>query len=96
MGRFISDMEYGVLFSNFGLPMVLPKLFIPEVADYQKEPGVYIYRRAIALYLHLNYGAFEAVRCAKEKEVGIDWYDKKLTDFWGKEIIKAPRIICRR
>ena len=59
------NMAFCSQISDF--PMVLPKLFIPEVADYQKEPGVYIYRRAIALYLHLNYGAFEAVRCAKEK-----------------------------
>lgn len=71
--------------SQAGLfPYYLPKLSIPQVADYQKKPKEYMYNRIIALYLFLNYSEFEYIKKTKDQEPYIDWSDKKLTDMWGK------------
>jgi hypothetical protein len=65
-------------------PYVLSKLFIPQVSKYQDKPTHYIYNRALALYLHVNYAAFQSLDVAKFKESTIDWREDNLTKLWGK------------
>ena len=36
-------------------------------------------------------GHLKLLDVQKKKEVGIDWYDKKLTDFWGKENYQSAK-----
>ena len=70
-------------------PYIVPKLLIPQVANYEKKPTEYIYNRAIALYIYLNHASFDYVEKIKNNEPIIDWTDDKLTTLWGKSNLES-------
>ena len=63
---------------------VMPKLLIPQVADYHDKPRNYMYNRAIALYLYLNFASFDYVEKKKLNKKMIQWQDNELTMEWSK------------
>ncbi len=63
---------------------VIPKLLIPQVADYYEKPHNYIYNRAIALYIYLNFASFDYVEKKKSGEKVINWHDRKLSLLFGE------------
>ncbi|MDO5294221.1 MAG: hypothetical protein Q4F05_15900 [bacterium] len=58
---------------------VIPKLLIPAVADYREQPANYIYQRAIALYIYLNWSSFDYLEKQKKNQPCINWHDKSLS-----------------
>ncbi|MBF0205826.1 MAG: hypothetical protein HQK53_02960 [Oligoflexia bacterium] len=70
-------------------PFFACKLLIPEVSDYKNRPEEYIYRRALALYTHLNYMFLGDVDDQKNGRDYIRWGDKKLADIWGEINLEA-------
>ncbi|MDO5520969.1 MAG: hypothetical protein Q4G58_10800 [bacterium] len=58
---------------------VIPKLLIPSVANYKDHPSNYIYQRAIALYIYLNWSSFDYLEKQKNNEPCIQWHDKALS-----------------
>lgn len=76
------NMCFVTRFGDFAY--ILPKLLIPQVADYYSKPNNYIYNRAIALYIYLNFASFDYVEKKKTKEPIIKWRDKKLSLVFGK------------
>ncbi len=73
-------------------PYIIPKLLIPQVADYQGVPTSYMYKRILALYLCLNHASFNYVEKAKNHEKVIEWNDKKLSSLWGKVNLENAQI----
>lgn len=65
-------------------PYIIPKLLIPQVANYQDKPKEYLYNRVLSLYILLNHEAFDYAEKLKNKENAIDWSEPKLTHLWGK------------
>jgi len=65
-------------------PYIISKLLIPQVADYSNHPETYMYNRLIALYLYLNYFAFDTADPERKQLIRMQWNDKHLTRFWGK------------
>ena len=63
---------------------LLPKLCIPQVAEYQDKPTEYIYNRVLALYVYLHYSKFAKVRKTQNNEPYIQWSDRRLTELWGQ------------
>ncbi len=70
---------------------VIPKLFIPAVSVYQVKPQEYIYHRAIALYIYLNYASFDMVQKQKKGEAQIEWHDRDLMLLWGDVNARSAR-----
>jgi len=68
---------------------ILPKLFIPQVANYQEKPSEYIHNRVLALYLTLNYYGFRTAISQKNNMSEPDWTDKKLTELWGRSNLES-------
>lgn len=83
------NMAFVSQFNDF--PYIIPKLIIPQVANYQNVPTSYMYKRALALYLYLNYVSLDYVEKAKNNESSIQWNDKKLTKIWGKINLKSAK-----
>lgn len=73
---FISD--YNIL------PLMMPKLLIPSVANYKNNPDEYIYNRALALYVHIYFVLFDRVNKSENGITEMDWADKELTKLWGE------------
>lgn len=67
---------------------LLPKLLIPQVADYHDKPMEYIENRVYALYVALM---CSGLSYSKWQESGDDfiWSDKRLTTLWGKANLKS-------
>ena len=65
-------------------PYILPKLLIPQVADYKNNPTKYLYNRSIALYLYLNYSCFDYLEKKKKNIPVINWRDETLTKIWSE------------
>ena len=63
---------------------IIPKLLIPQVADYYDKPRNYMYNRAIALYLYLNFSSFDYLEKKKLNKDIIKWHDSELSMEWGK------------
>ncbi len=84
---------WNMAFSSYmcDYPYIIPKLLIPQVANYQNNPKGYIYNRVLALYLCLNYFAFFNVKEAKTNQPKLQWSDHKLTSLWGKSNAESAR-----
>ncbi|MDC7223402.1 MAG: hypothetical protein PQJ60_06640 [Spirochaetales bacterium] len=76
------NMCFVTRFQDF--PYVIPKLLIPQVAAYQDKPKNYIYNRAIALFIYLNFASFDYVEKKKTGEKIISWHDRTLSLAFGK------------
>lgn len=76
------NMDFVTRFPDF--PYLLPKLLIPVVSEIKKCPENYIYNRAIALNIYLNYASFDYIDKKKRNVKSIDWYDDKLNKTWGE------------
>ncbi len=63
---------------------LLPKLIIPQVANYHNKPTEFIENRVLALYLTLLYTGFLNPAKERNNEPVYNWSDKKLTTLWGK------------
>ena len=72
-------------------PYVLAKLIIPQVADNYGNSDEYIYNRAIALYIHLNYTLLGRLDGEKYPANSMDWYSEKLYLLFGKENLKSSK-----
>lgn len=72
-------------------PQIIPKLFIPTVAEYRAKPKEYLYVRVLALYLTLYHFGLDKIDRRKNNQPEIDWYDKKLTRLWGKINLESSR-----
>ncbi len=71
-------------------PYVISKLIIPQVANYHEEPKNYIYNRAMALYLYLNFSCFDYMEKKKTGEPIINWFSRDLSlDFAKNNKIAA-------
>lgn len=81
------NMAFVSQIQNF--PYILPKLFIPQVAQYQEKPKDYIHKRALALYLYLNHFELDYLDRAKNNIPEINWKDEKLTKLWGKSNLES-------
>ncbi len=75
------NMAFVTRFQDF--PYILPKLLIPIVADYKNTPNEYIYKRAIALYIYLNFASFSMADQKSMNVEPINWFDKELNKYWG-------------
>ncbi len=75
------NMAFVTRFQDF--PYILPKLLIPIVADYKNTPKEYIYKRAIALYIYLNFASFSMANHKSMNIKPINWFDKELNKDWG-------------
>ena len=73
-------------------PYLFAKLLIPQVQDYAAEPGVYIYNRALALYVHLHFLYLGRADHSQARTETIKWTDKKRTRFWGKVNLQNARL----
>jgi len=58
---------------------VVPKLIIPQIANYHQKPKEYIYNRAFGLYIYLNFASFDYVEKQNNQEAVIDWHDRSLS-----------------
>jgi hypothetical protein len=67
---------------------MLPKLLIPQVADYQAKPMEFMNNRGYALYITLMYGGLNFQKW-KEREDDFIWSDKRLTTLWGKANLES-------
>lgn len=76
------NMNFVTRFGDF--PYLLPKLLIPQVAHVIDQPENYIYHRAIALIIYLNYAGFDYIEKQEKGQKAIDWYDDRLNKEWGK------------
>jgi hypothetical protein len=65
-------------------PFVMVKLLIPFVANYQRHPEEYIYRRALALWVHLHHLYLGRADQARTGQEAIVWNDVELTKLWGR------------
>jgi hypothetical protein len=65
-------------------PYLMPKLLIPQVANYYDSPQEYIYNRGIGLYAFLHFTIFNQIDRINKGESGFNWYNKQLTNDWGK------------
>jgi len=63
---------------------LLPKLCIPQVANYRDKPTEYIYNRVLTLYIYLHYSKFAKIRKTQINEPYIQWNDRQLTELWGQ------------
>lgn len=75
----------------YDLPFVISKLLIPEVSDYAAEPGRYMYKRIIALYLYMAWCFFDRSHRSTLHLPLMDWSDPDLTRFWGACAREAAR-----
>lgn len=73
-------------------PYIIPKLLIPQVANYQENPNKYLFNRSVALYLYLNFTSFDYSDKLLKNEKPINWYDEKLSEDWGKSNSKMAKI----
>jgi hypothetical protein len=72
-------------------PYLLPKLFIPQVANYKDKPTEFMYNRVLALYVTVNYMGFRNQEKANNNEMDINWLDKKIPTLWGKINLENAR-----
>ncbi len=70
-------------------PYVIAKLLIPQVANYHEEPKNYIYNRAMALYLYLNFSCFDYMEKKKTGEPVINWFNRDLSLDFAKNNKRA-------
>ena len=75
------NLAFVTLINNY--PYLFAKLLISQVSDYDQRPNEYIYRRALALYISLNYYNLKHIIDTNEGTPRIDWTDKELTRAWG-------------
>ena len=83
------NMAFVSKFKDF--PYIIPKLLIPQVANYQSTPTSYMYKRILALYLCLNHRSFDYLEKSKNKEPSVEWNDKDLSSLWGKANLENSR-----
>lgn len=70
-------------------PWFWAKLLIPSVAGYRDTPDLYLYHRAISLYLHIWYVAARKADGGAEGQV--DWRNPELTTLWGDVNARSAR-----
>ena len=65
--------------------MVYAKLLAPVVMGSYKDldPGLYLYPRVIALWIHLHYLMFSRVQNKSAIPRSLDWRSTILTQLWG-------------
>ncbi|MCX7337681.1 MAG: hypothetical protein NTX76_00120 [Alphaproteobacteria bacterium] len=73
-------------------PYVMVKLLIPQVSDYEKAPGEYIYNRTLALYATLNFMCFgdPEIKCDVHLK-SFNWKQQELTDIFGKINVESAK-----
>lgn len=72
-------------------PYLIIKLLIPQVANYQNNPALYLHKRVLALYICLNYLIFDCAKRMEAKIPAIRWDDKELTRLWGKSNLESMK-----
>ena len=76
-------------------PYLIPKLLIPQVADYQDNPAQYLHKRVLALYICLNYLIFDCAKRMGNGTPAVRWDDEELANFWGRSNLESARIYER-
>jgi hypothetical protein len=71
---------------------IIPKLLVPQVANYQGSPTSYMYKRVLALYLYLNYSSLSYAEKANTKEPAIQWNCVQLSCLWGKVNLRNVKL----
>ncbi|MDC7221702.1 MAG: hypothetical protein PQJ59_17350 [Spirochaetales bacterium] len=84
------NMCFVTRFPDF--PYVMAKLLIPQVSNYHEKPKSYIYNRAIALFIYLNFASFDYVEKKHKGEEVIDWHDRSLSLAFGEVNRKTARL----
>lgn len=64
-------------------PMLMTKLLIPKVNDYESNPEGYIYHRAMALYLYFQFSIFRGIS-GKDFSFLNGWYSQDVTHAFGE------------
>jgi hypothetical protein len=78
--------------SHYGeFPFLMTKLLIPFVADYQQCPEEYIYRRTLALWVHLHYLYLGRADQARTGKGAFVWNDVEVSKLWGRVNREAAR-----
>ena len=67
---------------------MLPKLLIPQVADYHAKPMEFMSNRVYALYITLMYGGLNFHKW-EERDDDFKWSDKRLTTRWGEANLES-------
>eukprot|EP00906_Rhabdomonas_costata_P032878 RCo046302 len=86
--------EWANLYSSWNLcfgsnykdyPMYFAKLLAPVVlTTYQNvDPGLYLYPRVLALYLHLQYLKFSRAAHKSAEPNGMEWRSERMVVLWG-------------
>ena len=79
-------------------PMYYAKLLAPVVlSTYQNvDPGLYIYPRVLALYLHIQYEKFSRAASQSAGPKGMEWRSERLLLLWGQVNHKAAQEFQQR
>ncbi|MDP1689378.1 MAG: hypothetical protein Q8L47_04630 [bacterium] len=72
-------------------PYLIPKLLIPQVANYHENPAQYLHKRVLALYLCLNYLIFDCANRMGADIPAVHWDEEELAHFWGMCNLESAR-----
>ncbi len=71
---------------------LIPKLIIPQVAQYQSTPEAYIYKRSLALYAAAHFVLFRRLDRASDVVTSdVRWVEAELLRRWGAANLESAR-----